>query len=480
MPDETARGTLPDMSGPASGDKVRLADSGLFVAVEKDFTVPPAGGEPSGRPRQGPGESAADTIIRHALVVDYWGIVRADVGLKDGRIVGIGRAGIDIVVGPATAVIDAAGRILTAGAIDAFVPVIGPRQAAAALSSGVTTLLGGPPTGSAPATWQLSDLIATAGAVNLAFSANGRISPSRALAEQIAAGAAGIALDAGRPALPAVIDTCLAVADTHDVPLTIRTGSAGAAGLADTVAPLDRRVVHVCHDDGVGSPGMARLCSLPNVLPSSPVAHPDADAAPQILPAALPQILHDIGALSLIVSGSAGGGDIIAAAFRVAAAMKARRGRLPEDDAGSDNVRVRRYLAKVTINPAIAHGLDEWVGSIEIGKLADLVLWSPATFGVRPDMVIRLGAVVTGATSAPDAMRSAVTFVSQASLALGIADGLPGHTLLPVRNTRSISKESMVHNSALPAVEIDPATGAVRIDGELLAPAGYAPPDAPT
>jgi urease subunit alpha len=477
MPDETARGTLPDMSGPASGDKVRLADSGLFVAVEKDFTVPPAGGEPSGRPRQGPGESAADTIIRHALVVDYWGIVRADVGLKDGRIVGIGRAGIDIVVGPATAVIDAAGRILTAGAIDAFVPVIGPRQAAAALSSGVTTLLGGPPTGSAPATWQLSDLIATAGAVNLAFSADGRISPSSALAEQIAAGAAGLWLDAAGPAPLAVIDTCLAVADAHDVPLTIRTDSAGAAGLADTVAPLDRRVVHVCHDDGVGSPGMARLCGLPNVLPSSPVAHPGADAAPEILPATLHDMLHDIGALSLIVSGSAGGGDIIAAAFRMAAAMKARRGWLPEDDAGSDNVRVRRYLAKVTINPAIAHGLDEWVGSIEIGKLADLVLWSPATFGVRPDMVIRLGAVVTGATTAP---RSAVTFVSQASLALGIADSLPGHTLLPVRNTRSISKESMVHNSALPAVEIDPATGAVRLDGELLAPAGYAPPDART
>jgi urease subunit alpha len=466
MPDETMRGTPSDMSAPHNEDKVPLAGTGLFVEVEKDFTVSPGAADagvraPLGAGHGGPGEGAADTVIAGAVILDYWGIVRADVGLREGRIVGIGRAGdpaagpddVDIVVGPATRMIDAAGRILTAGIIDAFVPRIGSQQVEAALAAGVTTLLASPPA----TPWNLAAVLAIAGdlPVNLALPAAGGASSRSALAKQVAAGAPGLVLDAGREAL-AAIDDCLAVADTFDVQLTVRTDGDSAPTLVDAIAARAGRTLHTCHVSG-WSPALAKLCGLSAALPSSTLGHP-GDNAPHLA------LLHDIGALSMIVSGSNDPGNIVATAFATAAAMKTRRGPLPEALPGNDNFRVRRYLAKVTINPAIAHGLDEWVGSIEIGKLADLALWSPTTFGVRPDMVIKLGTPVPSAGPSQSCV-----FVSQASLGFGAAGNRDsGHVLLPVRNTRSVSKESMVHNSALPVVEVDPATGALRIDGEPL------------
>jgi urease subunit alpha len=291
--------------------------------------------------------------------------------------------------------------------------------------------------------------------VNLALPAAGGASSRSALAKQVAAGAPGLVLDAGREAL-AAIDDCLAVADTFDVQLTVRTDGDSAPTLVDAIAARAGRTLHTCHVSG-WSPALAKLCGLSAALPSSTLGHP-GDNAPHLA------LLHDIGALSMIVSGSNDPGNIVATAFATAAAMKTRRGPLPEALPGNDNFRVRRYLAKVTINPAIAHGLDEWVGSIEIGKLADLALWSPTTFGVRPDMVIKLGTPVPSAGPSQSCV-----FVSQASLGFGAAGNRDsGHVLLPVRNTRSVSKESMVHNSALPVVEVDPATGALRIDGEPL------------
>jgi urease subunit alpha len=466
MPDETMRGTPSDMSAPNLEDKVRLAGTGLFVEVEKDFTARPgdASGstpDPMGCFPRGPGEGAADTVIAGAVILDYWGIVRADVGLREGRIVGIGRAGdlatgpdVDMVVGPATRVIDAAGRILTAGIIDAFVPRIGPQKIEAALAAGVTTLIAGPHA----TPWNLAAVLAAAGdlPVNLALPAAGGAPSRSALARQVAAGAPGLALDAGRDGL-AAIDDCLAVADAFDVQLAVRTDGGCAPALVDAVAARAGRTLHACHDSG-WSPALAKLCGLSAALPSSVLGHP-GDAAGHLA------LLHDLGALSMIVSGSTGSANVLATAFGVADAMRALRGLLPEALPGNDNFRVRRYLAKVTINPAIAHGLDEWVGSIEIGKLADLVLWSPAAFGVRPDMIIKLG------TPLPSAgLSQSCIFVSQAALGFGVAGNRDsGHMLLPVRNTRSISKESMVHNSALPVVEVDPETGALRIEGEPVA-----------
>jgi urease subunit alpha len=349
--------------------------------------------------------------------------------------------------------IDAAGRILTAGIIDAFVPRIGPQKIEAALAAGVTTLLGSPPA----TPWNLAAALAIAGdlPVNLALPAAGGASSRSALAKKVAAGAPSLVLDAGRDGL-AAIDDCLAVADAFDVQLTVRTDGGSAPALVDAVAARAGRTLHACHGGGWSST-LAKLCGLSAALPSSALGHPGDNAGHLAL-------LHDIGALSMIVSGSNGSGNIVATAFRAADAMRALRGPLPEALPGNDNFRVRRYLAKVTINPAIAHGLDEWVGSVEIGKLADLVLWSPATFGIRPDLVIKLGTPVPSA--GPSQSR---VFVSQASLGFGVASNRDsGHVLLPVRNTRSISKESMVHNSALPVVEVDPATGALRIDGEPL------------
>ena len=540
--------TSTDMSGPSIGDKVRLADTDLVVTVEKDFTRPgttvdPAGGRgASARIRRSPagrGEGAVDSVITNVLIIDHWGIVKADVGLRDGRIAGIGRAGdpqhdagVDILVGSATEVIAGAGRILTAGAIDTHVPFIAPQQATDALCAGVTTMLGGgagPATGTAttagtPGPWHLARMIAAADAfaVNLAFTGRGNASRPRALEEQVEAGAAGLVLRADRDTPLDAVESCLAVGDTFDVQVTIHGAVERPAFLTDAFAALSGRTIHACHTDSSPAPDIIAICGMANVLPSSAVAarpyaantsdeqdailrlshrHDDAFATDatgrrsRAAVAAAADILHDIGALSIIASGIPAPGrgeNLLIRTFQAAHKMKAQRGTLAGEEGDSDNFRVKRYLAKVTINPAIAHGLDEWVGSVEVGKLADLVLWSPAFFGVKPDLVFKLGTIAAAPLGDPAAFvpapqpvryrpmfgafgrtaaQPSVTFVSQASLALGIADRLDvARTLLPVRNTRSgLSKESMIHNSALPQIEIDRKTGEVRADGELLA-----------
>jgi len=503
MPDRIPRAAHAGQSGPTVGDRVRLADTDLVVAVERDFT---AGG---GAPHHGEGgmvhdevgrgpathaEGAADTVIADALIIDHWGIVKADVGIRDGRISGIGKAGdpdvqagIDILVGPGTEVIAGGGKILTAGALDAHVPFVAPRDIEAALAAGVTTMLGGgtvPAAGAVasaftPGPWHLGRMIRASEAfpMNLAFAGNGDASLPAALEEEVRGGAAALMLHEAWRATPGAIDCCLAVADAFDVQVMIRGDTSAAPGFPDAaVAALRGRTVHAVDVAG----GSARLAGLDTVLPSSGAG--DAAAAGDIL--------HDIGALAMIASGAAGRtGGVLIRAWQAAHRMKAARGPLPEDEGrGSDNFRVKRYLAKYTINPAIAHGIDEWVGSVTIGKLADLVLWSPPLFGVKPDLVIKTGTIAMAAATGRyqpmlaafggAAAHAGVTFVSQAAAADGLAETLGvERALLPARHTRGLVKQSMIHNGATPRIEVDPGTGAIRADGALLAapPAGTLP-----
>ncbi len=552
MPARITRAAYGDMFGPTVGDRVRLADTELFVEVERDLTtygeeVKFGGGKVI---RDGMGQSqatrasgAADTVITNALIVDHWGIVKADVSLRDGRIAGIGKAGnpdiqpgVDIVIGPGTEIIAGEGKILTAGGMDAHIHFICPQQIEEALMSGVTCMLGGgtgPATGTnattcTPGPWHLQRMIEAAEAfpMNLAFAGKGNASLPAALVEQVAAGACALKLHEDWGTTPAAIDCCLSVADDHDVQVMIHTDTLNESGFVeDTVAAFKGRTIHAFHTEGAGgghAPDIIKVAGLANVIPSSTnptrpytrntlAEHLDMLMVCHHLDPSIPEdvafaesrirretiaaedILHDLGAFSIISSDSQAMGrvgEVLIRTWQTADKMKRQRGALPGDGA-ADNNRVKRYIAKYTINPAIAHGLSQHIGSVEVGKRADLVLWSPAFFGVKPDLVLLGGSIAAAPMGDPNASiptpqpvhyrpmfaaygravtRSAVTFVSKLSLERGLAERLGlQKALVPVENVRGgISKASMIHNAATPVIEVDPETYEVRADGELL------------
>jgi urease subunit alpha len=541
-----------DMYGPTTGDRVRLADTDLFVMVERDFTVYGeevkfGGGKTirdgMGQSQRSNAEGAADTVITNALIIDHWGIVKADVALVGGRIARIGKAGnpdvqpwVDIVIGPGTEIIAGEGKILTAGGVDSHIHFICPQQIEDALASGVTTLVGGgtgPATGTAattctPGPFHLGRMLQAAEAlpVNLAFAGKGNASRPAALEEMLRAGACCLKLHEDWGTTPAAIDCCLSVADRFDVQVMIHTDTLNESGFVDdTIAAFAGRTIHAFHTEGAGgghAPDIIRVAGLANVLPSSTnptrpytvntldehldmlmVCHHLDPSIPEDLAfaesrirketIAAEDILHDLGALSMISSDSQAMGrvgEVIIRTWQTAHKMKQQRGALPGDGA-ADNVRVKRYIAKYTINPAIAQGFSREVGSVEAGKLADLVLWSPGYFGVKPDLVIKGGSIVMAAMGDPNASiptpqpvhyrpmfgalggavgESCITFVSGAALEDGIGHRLGlRRRLVPVADTRGgIGKRSMIHNDATPVIEVDPETYQVRADGQLL------------
>lgn len=538
--------------GPTTGDRVRLADTALLVEVEKDFTIYGEEARFGGGKtiRDGMGQSqlsraqgAADTVITNALIVDHWGIVKADVALRDGRIAAIGKAGnpdiqpgVDIIIGPGTEIIAAEGKILTAGGIDSHIHYICPQQIEEALSSGITTMLGGgtgPATGTAattctPGPWHLARMLQAADAfpVNLAFAGKGNASRPEALEEMVRAGACCLKLHEDWGSTPAAIDCCLSVADRMDVQVMIHTDTLNESGFVeDTIAAFKGRTIHAFHTEGAGgghAPDIIRVAGLPNVLPSSTnptrpytvntldehldmlmvCHHLDPQIPEDIAFAesrirretiAAEDIFQDMGVLSMMSSDSQAMGrvgEVPLRTWQTAHKMKLQRGALSGDDA-ADNNRVKRYIAKYTINPAIAHGLAHEVGSIAVGKLADLVLWEPAFFGVKPEMVIKGGAIVYAMMGDPNASiptpqpvhgrmmyggyggaltHTSLTFVSQAALEDDLGHKLKlQRKLSAVSNTREgIGKRSMIHNDAMPHIEVDPETYEVRADGVLL------------
>lgn len=553
MPARIARAAYADMYGPTVGDRVRLADTELLIEVEKDFTtygeeVKFGGGKVI---RDGMGQSQAtraegtvDTVITNALIVDHWGIVKADVGLRDGRIVGIGKAGnpdvqpgVDIVIGPSTEAIAGEGKILTAGGFDAHIHFICPQQIEEALMSGVTTMLGGgtgPATGTnattcTPGAWHIGRMLQAADGfpMNLALSGKGNASRPEGLVEQIEGGACALKLHEDWGTTPAAIDCCLSVADDLDVQVMIHTDTLNESGFVETtIAALKGRTIHAFHTEGAGgghAPDIIKVCGESNVIPSSTnptrpytvntieehldmlmvCHHLDANIPEDVAFAesrirretiAAEDILHDLGAFSIIASDSQAMGrvgEVLIRTWQTADKMKRQRGALPEESGPNDNVRVKRYIAKYTINPAITHGMSEHIGSVEVGKRADLVLWNPAFFGVKPDLVLLGGSIAAAPMGDPNASiptpqpvhyrpmfgafggaqaASAVTFVSQAAFDSDLAARLGlAKSVLPVSNVRGgISKASMVHNSATPAIQVDPETYEVRADGELL------------
>jgi urease subunit alpha len=553
MPTRIPRAAYAAMFGPTTGDRVRLADTDLIVEVEKDFTIygeeVKFGGGKTIRDGMGQGqatraEGAVDTVITNVLIIDHWGIVKADVGLKDGRIAAIGKAGnpdtqpgVDIIIGPGTDAIAGEGKILTAGGIDTHIHYICPQQIDDALMSGVTTMLGGgtgPSTGTnattcTPGPWHMERMIQAADAfpMNLAFAAKGNAALPAALIEQIEAGASCMKLHEDWGTTPAAIDNCLSVADDYDVQVMIHTDTLNESGFVDdTLNAFKGRTIHSFHTEGAGgghAPDIIKVAGYANVIPSSTnptmpytvntlEEHLDMLMVCHHLDSSIPEdiafaesrirketiaaedVLHDMGALSIMASDSQAMGrvgEVIIRTFQTAHKMKQQRSKLSDDTANADNFRVKRYIAKVTINPAIAHGLSAHIGSVEPGKLADLVLWSPAFFGVKPDLVLKMGTIAAAAMGDPNASiptpqpvhyrpmfgaygksltRSSVIFVSEAALAKGIGKkyGVEKQ-LLAVKNTRGgISKASMVHNAALPKIEVNPETYEVRADGELL------------
>ncbi len=545
------RAAYADMFGPTVGDRVRLADTDLFVEVERDLTiygeeVKFGGGkvirDGMGQSQASQAEGAVDTVITNALIIDHWGVVKADVALVDGRIAKIGKAGnpdvqpgVDIVVGPGTEVIAGEGKILTAGGIDSHIHFICPQQVDDAIASGITTMVGGgtgPATGTSattctPGPWHMARMLQAAEGlpVNLAFSGKGNASKPAAIEEMIRAGASSLKLHEDWGTTPAAIDCCLSVADRFDVQVMIHTDTLNESGFVeDTIAAFKGRTIHAFHTEGAGgghAPDIIKVAGLPNVLPSSTnptrpytantldehldmlmvCHHLDPNIPEDVAFAesrirretiAAEDILHDIGALSMISSDSQAMGrvgEVIIRTWQTAHKMKQQRGSLPGDGA-ADNARVKRYVAKYTINPAIAQGLAREVGSVEPGKLADLVLWSPAFFGVKPDLVIKGGSIVVAAMGDPNASiptpqpvhyrpmfaafggalaASCITFLSAAALddGAGHALGLRRH-LAAVGNTRGIGKRDMIHNDALPVIEVDAETYEVRADGVLL------------
>jgi urease subunit alpha len=547
-----SRAAYADMYGPTTGDRVRLADTELFVEVEQDFTiygeeVKFGGGKVI---RDGMGQSqltnaagAADTVITNALIIDHWGIVKADVSLVGGRIAAIGKAGnpdvqpgVNIIIGPGTEIIAGEGKILTAGGIDSHIHFICPQQVDDALASGITTLVGGgtgPATGTfattcTPGPFHLARMLQAADGlpINLAFAGKGNASLPGALEEMVKAGASCLKLHEDWGTTPAAINCCLSVADRFDVQVMIHTDTLNESGFVeDTIAAFAGRTIHAFHTEGAGgghAPDIIKVAGLANVLPSSTnptrpytantleehldmlmVCHHLDSSIPEDLAfaesrirketIAAEDILHDLGALSMMSSDSQAMGrvgEVIIRTWQTAHKMKVQRGALPGDGA-ADNFRVKRYVAKYTINTAIAQGFAHEVGSIEVGKLADLVLWSPGYFGVKPDLVVKGGSIVMAAMGDPNASiptpqpvhyrpmfgglggalaASCVTFVSGAALADGIGARLGlQRRLVAVGNTRSgIGKRSMIHNDALPVLEIDPETYEVRADGVVL------------
>ncbi|WP_374340309.1 urease subunit alpha [Methyloversatilis sp.] len=553
MSTRISRQAYAEMFGPTTGDRVRLADTGLWIEVERDFTVygeeVKFGGGKVIRDGMGQSQRCAaevmDTVITNALIVDHWGIVKADIGLKNGFIAGIGKAGnpdiqsaVTLIIGPGTEIIAGEGMIVTAGGIDSHIHFICPQQIEEALMSGVTTMLGGgtgPATGTyattcTPGPWHIHSMLAAADAfpMNLGFLGKGNASQAAPLREQVEAGVIGLKLHEDWGTTPAAIDTCLSVAEEMDVQVAIHTDTLNESGFVETTMDAFKgRTIHTFHTEGAGgghAPDILRAAGLPNVLPSSTnptmpytvntidehldmlmvCHHLDSAIAEDVAFAesrirretiAAEDILHDLGAFSMMSSDSQAMGrvgEVIIRTWQAAHKMKIQRGALSDPEGRSpaaDNFRVRRYIAKYTINPAITHGIGHIVGSVEAGKLADLVLWRPAFFGVKPSLILKGGMIAAAAMGDPNAsiptpqpvhyrpmfgsyaggLKTSLTFVSQAALNnpavrdLGLAKRLE-----PVRNTRAISKSDMVLNGWQPRIDVDPETYEVRADGERL------------
>ena len=553
-----------EMFGPTVGDRLRLADTNLVVEVEKDFTLNAGGyGEEvkfgggktirdgmaqSQRTRDGAGTGpqaggAVDTVMTNALIIDHWGIVKADIGLKGGRIVAIGKAGnpdtqpgVDIVIGPGTEVISCEGHIVTAGGVDTHIHFIAPQQIEEALTSGVTTMLGGgtgPATGTfattcTPGAWNIERMLQAADAfpMNLGFLGKGNAALPDSLHEQINAGAIGLKLHEDWGTTPAAIDNCLSVAEDTDTQVAIHTDTLNESGFVeDTVAAFKGRTIHTFHTEGAGgghAPDILKVVGEANVLPSSTnptrpytvntldehvdmlmvCHHLDPAIAEDLAFAesrirretiAAEDILHDLGAISMMSSDSQAMGrvgEVIIRTWQTAHKMKVQRGTLPGDTDRHDNARVKRYIAKYTINPAIAHGISHEVGSVEVGKWADLVVWKPAFFGIKPSIILKGGFIAMAAMGDPNASiptpqpvhyrpmfgayggavhRGSLTFVSQAGMAAGVGQKFDLHkTLSAVKNIRSVGKRDMIHNDYAPRMEVDAQTYAVRADGQLL------------
>ncbi|GHO58817.1 urease subunit alpha [Ktedonobacter robiniae] len=551
------RQTYADLYGPTVGDRVRLADTDLVIEVEQDFTtygdeitfgggkvIRDGMGQSSRATREG-ANGALDLVITNALIIDHWGIVKGDIGVKDGRIVKVGKAGNpdtmagvdpELVVGSSTEVIAGENMLVTAGGIDSHIHFIAPQQIYEAISSGVTTMLGGgtgPATGTnattcTPGAWNLARMLQAAEAwpVNLGFLGKGNTSTAEPLSEQIWAGACGLKLHEDWGTTPAAIDTCLRVADQYDVQVAIHTDTINEAGFVEnTIAAIAGRAIHTYHTEGAGgghAPDIIRIASYPYILPSSTnptrpytvntiaehldmlmvchhlnpqvpedVAFAESRIRPETI--AAEDILHDLGVFSMISSDSQAMGrvgEVILRTWQTAHKMKQQRGHLLEDSERNDNFRVKRYVAKYTINPAITHGIAKHVGSIEASKLADLVLWKPAFFGVKPELIIKGGFIAWGAmgdanasipTPQPVMYRpmfgsfggataaTSLTFTSQAAIEADLPHKLGlRKQAIAVQNCRTIGKADMLHNASMPTIEVDPETYEVRADGELL------------
>jgi len=540
-----------EMYGPTTGDKVRLGDTELFIEVEEDLTtygeeVKFGGGKVI---RDGMGQSqlcskdVVDVVITNALILDHWGIIKADIGIKDGRIAGVGKSGnpdiqpnVDIVIGAGTDVIAAEGQIVTAGGIDAHIHFICPQQVEDALMSGITTMLGGgtgPSAGTnattcTPGPWNIHRMLEAAEdlPMNLGFMGKGNASLPLPLEEQVLAGAMGLKLHEDWGTTPAAIDNCLSVAEKYDVQVAIHTDTLNESGFVeDTIAAIKGRSIHTYHTEGAGgghAPDIIKACGYSNILPSSTnptrpytintvdehldmlmvCHHLDPSIAEDVSFAesrirretiAAEDILHDLGAFSMISSDSQAMGrvgEVITRTWQTANKMKIQRGALEEETSNNDNFRAKRYIAKYTINPAITHGISHEVGSVEVGKLADLVLWKPKFFGAKPGVIIKGGMIVAAPMGDPNAsiptpqpvhyrtmfgalgmarLNTRMTFLSQASVENGIVDLLSLKSLIGVvKNCRSVTKSSMIHNDYQPKIEVDPQTYEVKADGVLL------------
>jgi urease subunit alpha len=540
------------MFGPTTGDRLRLADTDLIIEIESDRAtygeeVKFGGGkvirDGMGQSQASRAEGAVDTVITNAVILDHWGIVKADIGIRDGRIGGIGKAGnpdiqsgVDIVIGPGTEVIAGEGRIVTAGGIDSHIHLICPQLVEEALYSGITTMLGGgtgPAAGTTattctPGAWHLGRILQAAEGlpVNLGVFGKGNASDPRALVEMVEGGACGLKLHEDWGTTPAAIDTCLSVAEQCDIAVALHSDTLNESGFVEnTIAAFKGRNIHAFHTEGAGgghAPDIIKLCGLPNVLPSSTnptrpftvntvdehldmlmVCHHLDPRIPEDVAfaesrirretIAAEDILHDLGAFSMMSSDSQAMGrvgEVIIRTWQTADKMKRQRGRLPEDNDRNDNFRVKRYIAKYTINPALTHGLAQHVGSVEIGKLADLVLWSPAFFGVKPDLVLKAGTIAAALMGDPNASiptpqpvhyrpmfgafgralsASSATFLPGLAIERGVPQQLGlRRIVLPAHGIRAINKSRMVHNAATPHIEVDPETYEVRADGVHL------------
>ncbi|HEU0095423.1 MAG TPA: urease subunit alpha [Rhizomicrobium sp.] len=538
--------------GPTIGDRLRLADTALILKIEQDQAsygeeVKFGGGkvvrDVMGQSQLSSAEGAVDTVITNAVIIDYWGILKADVGLKGGRIAKIGKAGnpdiqngVDIIIGPGTEIIAGEGKILTAGGVDAHIHFICPQQVEEAIASGITTMVGGgtgPATGTkattcTPGPWHIARMLQACEGlpVNILLAGKGNASRPEALIEQIRAGAGALKLHEDWGSTPAAIDCCLAVADAHDIQVMIHTDTLNESGFVeDTIAAFKGRTIHAFHTEGAGgghAPDIIKVAGLANVIPSSTnptrpftantieehldmlmVCHHLDPTIPEDIAfaesrirretIAAEDVLHDLGALSIISSDSQAMGrvgEVITRTWQTAHKMKLQRGTLPGDGDDNDNLRIRRYIAKYTINPAIAQGIGHLVGSIEEGKLADLVLWSPAFFGVKPDLVIKAGSIAHALMGDPNASiptpqpmhqrpmfaslglalpASCVTFLPQAAIVAGVPGKLGLKRMIAaVTGTRNIGKKDMKLNDSLPVIEVDPETYEVRADGELM------------